>query len=364
MMSSTTFSPGLRRLRLRTKVGWTALALALPVMAIAAPGVPDAQACFTERDNAALTFEVIQQAPPPVQGSQHYDFYPLTGAASMQLGSLAGAQSNYSLYYFQWANRSTAPLLTAQGRQVIRKPNFQQAGGRLRQQRTPFSSVARANACTLAQTANVLGLNADAHRYAAAESVRLISETRQADSGATGPTDVCVIGNGVMPRNAAGVLLDYEVQDKRSSGETLAFLTAYSKLVQRAGRKAILLINPLNAPSQIYTGINEQNAHDIVGLFDRTTIFLWSRNREGNLSASYAAQKAVIEAGGAFDGSRILIDFELQGTSVDDARLVRELIIKDRLAGVLFWRNYARQGGSCASDTNQKIATIALGHAR
>jgi hypothetical protein len=339
-----------------------ALVVSVPATATAVSG--DGEACFTERDNAALSFEVIQQAPPPVKDSARYDFYPLTGVASMQLGSLSAAKPNYSLYYFQWANRSTATLVNARGQDVVRKPNFQQAGGRLRQQRTPFSSVAQANACTLAQTANALGLTPDAERYAAAGNIRLVKETEQADRGATGPSDVCVIGTGTMPRSAAGVLLDYEVQDKRSGEEALAFLTVYTDLVHRAGRKAILLINPVNAPSQIYTGINASNAHAIVGLFDRTTIFLWSRNREGDMLASYRAQKAVIEAGGAFDGSRILIDFELMGTSLADAQLVRRLIIDDHLAGVLFWRNYAQQGGPCTSDANMKIATVAFGRTK
>ncbi len=340
-----------------------AVALFVPVGAGAVPG-PDGPACFTERDNAALTFDVIQQAPPPARDGTAYAFYPLTGVASMQLGSLAAARPGYALYYFQWANRSNAPLANALGVAVPRKANFQQVAGRLRHQRTPFSSVARANACTLAQTANALGLRADAERYAAAGGITLVSETRQADGGDTGPEDVCVLADGSLPRAAAGVLLDYEVQDRRSPAETLAFLTDYTALVHRAGRKAILLINPLDAPSQIYTGITAANAHAIVAAFDRTTIFLWSRNRQGDLQASYTAQKAVIAAGGPFEGARILIDFELKGTSLDDAKLVRRLIVDDHLAGVLLWRNYAKQGRACASDVNQKIATIAFGHAR
>ena len=105
-------------------------------------------------------------------------------------------------------------------------------------------------------------------------------------------------------------------------------------------------------------------AHAIVAAFDYSTIFLVSGNRQHDLRASYAAQKAVIEAGGAFDGSRLLIDVELAGTTLDDARLTRQLITDEHLAGVLFWRNYAKQGGTCASDVNHKIAAIAFGKSK
>jgi DNA-binding transcriptional regulator LsrR (DeoR family) len=61
------------------------------------------------------------------------------------------------------------------------------------------------------------------------------------------------------------------------------------------------------------------------------------------------------------DGKRLLIDFELAGTTLDDARFVRQAIIRDGLAGVMFWRNYATQGGPCSAPVNQRIAAIALG---
>jgi len=338
-----------------------AFAAALPVAGSAAPIALEGPACFSAQDNAALSFEVIQQAPPPKADGEPYEFYPLTGAASMQMGALAGASRQYGTFYFQWANRSNAPLVNARGMVVPRKPNFQQAMGKPRKQRTAFTSLERANGCTLAQTATALGRAQDAQRYANTTGIRLIRETEQADSGVTGPDDTCVIANGSLPREASGVLLDYEVQDKRSPQETLAFLRDYTDLVHRAGRKAILMTNPLDAPSQVYTGITAQNAHAIVAMFDRTTIFLWSRNRQRDMLASYNAQKALIEAGGAFDGSRILIDFELMGTNLDDAKLTRQLILQDRLAGVLLWRNYAKQGGSCATQTNVKIAALTLG---
>jgi hypothetical protein len=318
--------------------------------------------CFTAQDNRKLSFEVFQQAPPPRPGQRGYDFYPLTGAASMQLGTLSGAVPGYARYYFQWGNRSNAPLLNPKGKLLVRKLNLQSGAGLPRRQRTAFSSIARANACTLAQTANVLGLARETKAYARATGLTLANEAPS--SAPVGPQDVCVLANGRLPKDGAGVLLDYETHDGRTAQQTTTFLREYSSLVHKAGRKAILLINPFDAPTQRYNGISAENANAIVSMFDRTTLFLWSRSVQGDIAASYQSQKAMIAQGGRFDGSRILIDFELSGTTLDDARLVRGLIESDKLAGVIFWRNGALQGGSCDSPINQKIGLIALGQAQ
>lgn len=339
-----------------------ATAMLGPFPGMAAPIGLDGPACFTRSDNAALTFELIQQAPPPRAGTKAYPFYPLTGVTTMQLGTLGQSAGGYARYYFQWSNRSNAPILNARGKSMARKPNFQAAQFTPRKQRTAFSSVDRANACTLAQTATLLGQGTRAARTADDAGIRLISETAQVDAGMIGPADVCVTAQGRLPRDATGVLLDYEVQDKRSGDQTLSFLRTYTALVHAAGYKAILLLDPLDAPSQVYNGIDAQNAYDIAALFDQTTLFLWSRNRQHDLLASYQSQKAMIAQGGKFDGARFLIDYELAGTDLDDARLVRRLIGEDRLAGVLLWRNYAQQGGPCGTATNMKIALLALGH--
>jgi len=325
--------------------------------------------CFSTADDARLTFQVLQNAPPPKPGNaQHYNFFPLTGIASMQLGSVIAAKPGYAAYYFQWANRSNAALTSAQGAPIMRKANLQPSQAGKREQRTRFTSAARADACTLAQTASVLGLPQRARNFAAAASIELVSETQQPDAAPQGPPDRCVLPAGSLPAahlaaRRSGVLLDYEVQDGRSAQDTTVFLAQWAQLVHGANRRTILLTNPLDAPTQAYTGMTRANAHALVDLFDLTTILLWSNNPEHSLAASYAAQKAIISDGGRFDGSRILIDFELAGTSLADAQIVRQTILTDHLAGVYFWRNQAKQGGDCQSDVNAKIAAIAFGNA-
>lgn len=319
--------------------------------------------CFSAADNARLSFPVFQQAPPPQRGARRYDYYPLTAAATMQLGRLGNPADGIGTYYFQWANRSNAPLIDTVGkvrRVVSRKPNIQTSIDGMRKQRTPFTSVARADACTLAQAAMLLGEGGRAAVIATEAGITYASETAQPDVGLLGPLDRCVLHDGVLPANA-GLMLDFEVSDGRNDAQTLDFLKRYARLAHGANRKAFLMIDPFDAPSQRFGGISAANANAIVSLFDHTAIMLWSKNRQGSIAASYAAQKAMIGAGGHFDPARLVIDFELAGTTLDDARFVRRTILNDRLGGVMFWRNRVRQGGSCSTDVNRKIAAIVFG---
>lgn len=316
------------------------------------------EACFTSLDNKRLSFQVIQQTPPPTVDATYYPYYPLTAAASMQLGSLALGQPGVDTWYFQWANRSNAPLYNARGKLVPRKANFQPHIGASRVQRTAFSSLAKADACTLAQTASILQRPAMAAKIARSAKVTLVSESHQADGAGQGPNDTCVLADGTLPKASKGILLDFEPQDGRSASQTLAFMKQFTKMVRSAGRKSMLLLDPFDAPTQIYTGISASNANSIVAMFDLTAIMLWSRSKQKSLQASYEAQMAMIRSGGPVDGQRLLINFDLAGTSEADARFVRKVILEDKLAGVMFWRNWAKQGGSCETDVNRKIASI------
>lgn len=338
------------------------LLLVTSASSLAVPIAVEGPACFDSRDNSGLSFEVIQQAPPPNSKGENYQFYPLTGAVSAQLGALADVPGHLDLYYFQWANRANTIITGAHGKTIRKKANLQPSIGLQRKQRSSFSSIAKANACTLAQSASVLGQGEQARRTAEAAGIGLVNEAMQHDDGVLAAEDLCVLASGALPNHAAGIMLDYEVQDGRSTAQTLSFLLEYAAMVHSTGHRAMLMTNPLDAPTQAYTGISDENAHAVVSAFDQTTIWLWGRNRQHDISASYQAQKALIQAGGRFDNSRILVQFELANTTLADAQFVRDIIIKDRLAGVLLWRNGIAQGGSCNVPINEKIAIVALGH--
>jgi len=341
------------------------LTVAACAMGLAQPAAPSDRAiCFSAADNARLPFTVIQQAPPPQDAATPYRFYPFNTLATRQLGSLRNLGEGYAGYLSLWANRQNAPLRNEAGRLLPRKLNFQPSLAGNRRQRTAFSSVGKADACTLAQAAYVLGQPARASKFARTGGITMVDENAQPDASATGPADRCVMPAGTLPAGAKGILLDFEVQDGRDPEAALAFLTRFAELVHGAGKKSILLLNPFDsAGQQRYSGITSANAHKIVAAFDQTGLLLWGGNPEHSVPASYAAQMAIIAAGGPVDRSRLLINFELAGTTLEDARFAGRTIREQRLAGVMFWRNHADLGGGCESDANRKIAAIVFGEA-
>jgi hypothetical protein len=221
--------------------------------------------------------------------------------------------------------------------------------------------VERANACTLAQTARLIGEDAKAAAMADKAGLTLISERDHQDQGAVGPADLCVLATDRLPRAATGIFLDYEVADGRTPEQSLAFLRGFADLVHGAGRKVGVMINPLDAPTQTWTGITGPVANELVSLYDYTTIWLWARNAQGSLPASYARQLELLRQGGTVDGRRVLALFELAETSEEDARFVHDAIRRDGLAGAMLWRNRAVQGGPCDSPVNRKTALLVFG---
>jgi hypothetical protein len=198
---------------------------------------------------------------------------------------------------------------------------------------------------------------------ARAAHIALASETSQADEGPTGPPDTCVMVAHRVPASTTGVVLDYEVADGRTTAQTRQFLVDYAAAVHAAGRRVVLLTNPLNAPTQRFTGIDRSNAATIARAFDLMTLMLWGRNVEHSLSASYRAQRAIVDADGAVDHRRLMIDFELASTSLEDAAFVHDTIVHDGLGGLMLWRDRAVVGGDCQDPVNRKIALAAFGDA-
>jgi hypothetical protein len=331
--------------------------LALASSARAAPRV-----CFTASDNRDLSFEVYQEAPPPVdEVGRNYAFWPATAVATQNLDRLTTTRAHLVKYYWQWANRSTEGVRNAAGALIERKGNFQPGLQRPLDQRTRFTSIDKANACTLAQTAAVLGQDAAAARYAASSGVRIARPEAQGARGMANAVDVCVLLDRPLPADAAGVLLDYEVQDGRTPEQSLSFLTEFARLVHSGHRQAFLLTNPLDAPSQKYTGITEDNAGKLAALYDHMTVFLWHGNAEHDVKASFGRQMDILAKSGPVDPRRLVIAFELANTSTQDARAARDAITSRHMAGVIFWRDYAAQGGACDDPVNIKIACIAFG---
>jgi len=192
-----------------------------------------ANTCFTDADDARLQFDVFQNAPPSHMDSADWPYYPASGAASAQITALNTTAQQLKLFYWQWANHGT---------RAVAKGNLAPGVADVTKTIVNFSTIDKANACTLAQTAFALGKSNYGNGVAARHGLQVTSVVPTNPS----MTDVCIVPGQMLSPNVGGILLDYEVQDGRTALQTKNFLIAWASMVHGAGRKAFLYSNPLD----------------------------------------------------------------------------------------------------------------------
>jgi len=324
--------------------GWAWCSLAVTLVAMQSAEAGTKNVCFAPTDRS--NFSVIQAAPPPTaDGVVNYAYYPLSAAATMQLGDLATSRSTVKKYYEQWSNH---------GPRNYEKGNIapHDNGGDSKPTVVDFSSSDTADACTLAQTATALGLPLSAAQSAGTPKLTF---TRTAPKVAE-TMDTCILPDMVLVAGA-NVDLDYEANDFRTVAQTSAFLTRYAAMVHGTRRQVILYTNPLDTPNQKKNGLDGTNIPMIAQAFDGVSVFLWSGNRQGDIRASFAGQMQLL---GNLKSKAFTV-FELAGTTMTDASNVRQLMTTNHINVVKLWRNNSDQGGPCTTDVNKKIACLTLG---
>ena len=235
--------------------------LTCALISAASCATPAAENCFSAADSKDVPFEVLWQVPPPIEVTDpHYPHYPTTGAASQDLAKLNGTHAgSLDLYYFLWANRChdlgfNAGVCGWNKKGNVVFPKLTTDRGEVR---TFFSSFERANDCTLAQAARVLGYpEAKMQGYARRSGITLVAKGPDVLSHAKDNrlVDVCLLEREPLTARGRGIVIDYEVQDGRTPAQTLAFLDEFTALVHGQNKQAILLTNPLDAPTQKWTG--------------------------------------------------------------------------------------------------------------
>jgi hypothetical protein len=281
----------------------------------------------------------------------------MTGAASTKIDALNGTHAPIDEYFFLWANRR---LDGWNKKSNVVLPPLKTAAGEVR---TFFSNFDRVNACTLAQAARVLAYPQDQLDHYARSGITYATRSEDILKLAKDNrlVDVCILEIEPLIDRGNGIVIDYEVQDDRTPEQTRAFLKEFTSLVHGKNKQAILLTNPFDAPTQKHTGVAQSNAHAIYEAFDRTLLFLWHNNRQKDLKQSAQYQLDMLQTGGAIDPKRVLALFELANTTMAEAEYTRKLIQSQGFSGVMFWRNYAKPGGDCGTETNRKIACIVFG---
>jgi hypothetical protein len=368
--------------------------------------------CFKVADNQTLKYDVFQFANPPRSGRtgdypQYSPFYPATDyitASVKMLNETATrpiSDSWFRKHYMLWANRCTYLIgVTPDNPDACR--NMKRTKGNLyprmslgplkAQLRTHFSTYEKANSCTLLSARSVLGEPYAAIKNAAsAVGLNLVLDTAEPTdlsrmsssvrAGADGQVinslvDTCVVSSEKISSDVTGVVLDYEVFDERTPSETLSFLTALKAVLSNHNKSLILTTNPLPRPQN---GIDTTNVRDIVDLADAIGFTIWSGATPGNADIqlkpknrkfrpldSYRLQVGVLTDNGRVPLSKsqrkkILWNISLFDTEISEAQQLRAEILQNNYRGIMIFRNYQRQGGSCVKPANQVTACIALG---
>jgi len=321
-----------------------------------------AEICVGPDAKSESTFEVIQQAAPPaVDDDPGYRYWPATSTVSLNISGLNSSKAQaIKKYWFHWANRCQPGIgrracgWNPKGNLVFPRLTIE-AGGEIR---TFFSSHESANACTLAQAAHALGADrATIEQYAERGGVKLVrhgdSRTAATDNRLI---DVCILADEILAKEITAIVLDYEVQDNRTPQETEEFLLEYAKLVRGRNRQVMLYTNPLDAPTQKWTGVGRANAPTLAKAFNAVGMTLWSRNRQGSIPASAGAQAKIL--GPDVDPSHVFAVFELNGTTERDAGYVHDLVKTKGYRGLMIWRNGIDVRDDCRPDVRRKLLCL------
>lgn len=340
------------------------LATALLTLSSVLTGAIGAPPCFNPQNSNNPSFEVIVNAPPPNKnGDVEWRYRPATAAASMDIHALNVSQEiGLKKYWFLWANRCQGsdrgqPCgVNAKGNIVY--PRMLATDGN--EVRAYFTSVEKANACTMVQAGVALATRESSLKTRATNAgLQVVERSKERQLHvAQRIVDVCLLPEKRLSAEVTGVVLDYEVQDGRSSDQTEQFLIEFAQLIRAAGRQSILYVNPLDAPTQKATGLGVDNIPRIASAFDAIGIMLWHGNKQKNLKASAEAQLRLLKG---LNRDKIVLVYEINGTSLGDAQFVHELMLREKYSAVMLWRNSAEVGGSCSSEVNRKLACLVFG---
>lgn len=366
--------------------------------------------CFERNDNSRLSYAVVRVSTPPMYSREKGDYpdrsdrYPASDYTTTNVDSIkdplptsaSGFKFNETILL--WANRciyirQLTPDETACRNMKRYKGNgyrdaLRDSSGQ--EIRPAFASYAKANTCTKMQTRRLLGESAD-DLALTAESAglrlwdnrdraglrALASEVTTGDgTSRTYLVDVCVLPTGALGPDGAGVTLDYEVFDDRTSEEAVAFIDELAQLVHARGKKLTLNVNPLpRAPN----GLDRSNVHRIVEIVDRFIPTLSSGASPGNPGTGvpararrisplddYQNQLGVITDDGRVPltpaaRQKIVWQVSLYDTQLPEARRIHDEINAQGYGGVMIFRHFVKEGGSCTRPVNQLIACLTLG---
>lgn len=350
----------------------------------ASPGYRNTGYCFGPEDGSRALFRIFRypSRPPLTNADVGYKYYPMTDSTGTAVSAVnSGSATNIRRNWFLWANLCDYSAGLNNCHQFPRRADGQRGFGEGNPPPRPmiedpatrqnalfaFRSYTAANDCTLAQAAYALGypeaklrqLTIGSGLALATDRSRVPMMDHDADDIFH---DVCVMPDARLSPRVKGVMLDYEVHDGRSPRVARDFLLAFADLVHGAGREAILYTNPLDASGQRLSALNTSNLNEIQAAFDMTTILLLRRDQTTDFAREFAVQRGLLE--GPRPVKPPLITYDLARSTLADAAVTRNLILRDHLPGVIIFQKTAPLEGPCATEPNRKLACFIYGRCK
>lgn len=174
--------------------------------------------------------------------------FPFNGALAAPTAAntsfFTGLPSGVKGYAFLWANRCTDGTpggLCDGNNQANPDPAYSFSGTTYQ---FHFTTVAKANACTLAQLYSYYG---DSSAATSALSGAGISALNPASPTIVGGkiTDQCYLGYVAQGANVTAAILDYEVADQRAITDAQSVLTTWAAYVKSKGHTAVFYTNAI-----------------------------------------------------------------------------------------------------------------------
>ena len=322
---------------------------------------------------------VVRQAPPPIDNFQTkltYPFGPITESVSLNV-----AQQNLSswtqghIWPMVWANRARVPsgYTLIPGNPTY--PYIRDQFGNL--YLTEFTTPARANAVTTAQVLYIIGAPAsvwqapllavglspsDAIPWAtAAANPQAYFKTLSQDGKSMVTLDKMVIPFAVSS-DPYGVMLDYEVQDHRSTSEAHDFLDAIAATVRGYGLKIYLYTNPWESSSTQSNGFSFARMDEIKANFDYISLYIWGEQYSCDFNNSYLPAVNFLKGvSGRLDFSQILITFDMKLCTEATAIQLFNQRAQDGFSGYNLFADGAVEGSPNWLGTNEVLWALMYG---
>jgi hypothetical protein len=353
-------------------------------------GAAASSSCYSFANSMPLDMEVMRQAIPPEYESGTTNFpdqngtYPVTIYTAQNtpnltraVGKTAPNGTHIKGYAFLWANRCIGikggPCPKKKSNPInspaITKNVTVKGKTTAKEVRLAFTSVAKANACTIARAAYILGYSADFAEDIAvnnkiklysANAIQEVAKTAKLYTASSGEkhytlADICVLPE--TQTNVDGIVLDYEVHDNRAPVSTTNLIGRIGEMAREKGKGLIIYTNSIDKAG-VANGLTRANLKQVIA--DSTGFtFVALNTTDYSRSMNIIKQSYLVQS--TIPYSKLFPTLSLRTTTLADANRFNQIIRNNNLFGASFWRDGATLDEQCTSNSYKILKCVVEG---